>query len=397
MSPIRNRRKMMLAIASLAATCVIGSVYTLSLATVTASPASGHQPGVVPVPIQGKISQLLVRDGDTVQAGQVIAKLDPSEYEAEIAEAQAEIQMIQSQAQGSIMPMQPLPGMSGTLPGRVPEPEYIRVPVKAPAKPVPMLPTTKPKPQAETKPVDAYHAASKQRQDVQADHDKAVKTLAEATASLGEAQAARDALRPKITVAEAEAVQAERRAAGVPALLEAGAISLKRSQELNDEKAATAKALEDVKAKIAEADKALIEAQAAQDAAKTSLDRTTAALQAVDAMLAKSSTESPKVEVPAKADIAKTEVAPTKPAKTEFKLVTRKMPLVVRQEEPPAIPLQVFVDEKAMKNSQGRIQELQLKIAGLKKRMSQCDLTAPVAGIVRISGVSTLTISITRQ
>jgi hypothetical protein len=372
----------MLVIAALALTCVIISVYSLSLANIVNS--EGRQPTVVSVAVPGAVSQFLARDGDTVKAGQLLARLDTSAYEAEIAAAEAEIRDIQTQAGNLIQPMQLLPGMSGTLPKSVPDPVYIQVPVKEPQKTVIHLETQKPETKPLKKPGEPFKSASDARQIVQAEHDKAVKDLAGTTEKLAEAQKSRDALRPKITQAEADAVQAEKKAAEAPSLLESGAISAKRSQELVDEKAAATKAFEGIKGQIVEADKVLAEAQAAQESAKANLDKTTAALRSADDLLAKSNTEPPKFEQPPVAK-PKPPPLPAQTPKMETKIVMRRMPLVARQEEAPPIPMKVFVDEKAMKTSQIRIQDLQKKIEDLKQRIAKSEVIAPVAGILHIS------------
>src|SRR5207253_303186 len=149
-------------------------------------------------------------------------------------------------------------------PKGLPQPEYVTVPVNTketaqPAKVVQAPKTTsKPAPAPDTH----FKTALATQQQSKGALDKATQELALATTGVADAQKARDALRPKITQAEAESVQADKRAGSGPDLLAAGAISAKRAEEVKAEKEAAKKALDDLKARVSEADKALTEAQA---------------------------------------------------------------------------------------------------------------------------------------
>lgn len=329
------------------------------------------------VPIEGK---LLVKDGDFIQKGQVIAEFEPASLQVQLQKAELELQQVQGQEQNSIKPMQPVLGMRGTLPARLPEPKIVKIEsaktVTPPATVVPPKPTIAPA-------IDqGYLQASANRQRAKETLAKATDEVAKATVEVADAQKARDALRPKMIQADLDASQAVKKAAPADELLKAGVISVKRSQELAADVETTKKALEAMMAQVAAADKALSDAQAKQTQAQTALEAASSALKTSDAQLLKAG------DAPAPKPIAvepkKQPVTQAKPMQTA-KIVMRRMPMAVHYEELPAIPLQVFVDEKSMQTSQHRIAELQALIAKLKAQIADNKILAPITGRVRLT------------
>ena len=63
--------------------------------------------------VAGEVLQVLVREGEAVRAGQVIARIDPTEFEAKAAQARG--QMLAPRAGSTRMPARPT---SATAPGR---------------------------------------------------------------------------------------------------------------------------------------------------------------------------------------------------------------------------------------------------------------------------------------
>jgi RND family efflux transporter MFP subunit len=61
---------------------------TLSLGIAVSGPLKATQSAVVKARVAGELQELNVREGDRVQAGQVIARIDPSEYQARVRQAQ---------------------------------------------------------------------------------------------------------------------------------------------------------------------------------------------------------------------------------------------------------------------------------------------------------------------
>jgi multidrug resistance efflux pump len=221
--------------------------------------------------------------------------------------------------------------------------------------------------------------------------DKATQDLAKATAEVADAQKERDALRPKITKAEAEAVQAEKKAASSDELLKTGVISEKRAAELIVDRETTKKAFEDIKGAVVASEKILADAKGKLDSAQGNLDKAVAALKSADDLLAKSNVEKPAMTakpLPAPANVAK----PAKAQPTDTRIVMRRMPMTVRHEEPPAIPVKVFVDEKAMQSSEQRIKELEMLIADLKAKIAACKILAPASGRIFVEPNGTVSI-----
>jgi multidrug resistance efflux pump len=361
----------MLALAGLAvALATVAAGFTL---TISKDPDAKPPVAVAPIPVQinGKLVRLLVRDGDAVNQGQLIGFLDSSSYEADLKKTETELQQLQAQTQSAITPLQALPGMSGILPRQVPQPEYVSVPVKertpAPQKPVAQAVSSK----------DPFKEASAQQERARSEHERTSQALALASADLADAQKARDALRPKITQAEASSKQAESKAASGKELLLQGAVSRKENQDLIDAAAEAAKALTALQAQVAEADRDLAAAQDRQQRAQKELDSATAKLKESDSLLAKAAS------IPAAASQALPKSEPPKPA-AATKIVMRKMRLSVHESEPPAIPLKVLVDEKTMQSSEAKIAELKKRIEALKARIEDCKVFAPATGFVQV-------------
>ena len=61
---------------------------TLSLGIAVSGALKASQSAVVKARVAGELQELTVREGDRVQAGQVIARIDPSEYQARVRQAQ---------------------------------------------------------------------------------------------------------------------------------------------------------------------------------------------------------------------------------------------------------------------------------------------------------------------
>lgn len=364
-----RKRKLILVVASLLAV----SVLTAVLATAHNQPrtplAAEH---TLSVPIVGRIASLLVKDGEFVQKGQVIARLDSTSYETDLKKAEAALANLQAQSQSAIKPMDAIPGITGILPRQLPREEPPLRSMGAPAHenlPKPLANKPAPTP-------DPYKAASQKQQQAKTAMDEATKSLAKLTAQVADAQEARDSLRPRVTLADVTATQAAKKAANAQELLDAGVISRKRGDELLADRDATQKALDAVKAQAADADKTLDDAKAAALAAQTAIDKATSELQQANDRLAKAAA----LPIP-KAPPAK----PTKSQPTETRVVMRRMPLTVRTEHAPAIPVKVLVDEQAMQSSEAQIEVLQKRIAELKSRIADCAVLAPISGRVQIS------------
>jgi len=61
---------------------------TLSLGIAVSGALKASQSAIVKARVAGELQELSVREGDRVQAGQVIARIDPSEYQARVRQAQ---------------------------------------------------------------------------------------------------------------------------------------------------------------------------------------------------------------------------------------------------------------------------------------------------------------------
>ncbi|HWA83427.1 MAG TPA: hypothetical protein VG820_08350, partial [Fimbriimonadaceae bacterium] len=302
--------------------------------------------------------------------GQWIAQVDSSALEAELAKAEADLKQLQSQSQEAIQPLLAIPGISGTFPKDLPKPVVVKAPAKAPPAPAPAA-------QLEKKPaIDPYKAVLDKQQQAKAALDKATQDLAEATAVVTGAQQARDALRPKAIQAEVDATQAAKKADQAQQWLDAGVISRKRATALAADRDAAQKALDAVRAQVADAEKALGDAKSQAQAAQAAVDAATAELQKNDDLLAKAAAA--PAPAPAKPVIAK------KQPPAVARIVMRR-PLTVHTEEAPTVPVKVMVDEKQIQSSQAQIDELQKKIADLKAKIAACRVVSPADGQIQIA------------
>ena len=70
---------------------------TLNLGIAVSGALKASQSAVIKARVAGELQELTVREGDTVQAGQVIARIDPSEYQARVRQAQQQADAARAQ------------------------------------------------------------------------------------------------------------------------------------------------------------------------------------------------------------------------------------------------------------------------------------------------------------
>ena len=70
---------------------------TLSLGIAVSGSLNATQSAVVKARVAGELQELSLREGDRVQAGQVIARIDPSEYQARVRQAQQQADSAKAQ------------------------------------------------------------------------------------------------------------------------------------------------------------------------------------------------------------------------------------------------------------------------------------------------------------
>ncbi len=70
---------------------------TLSLGIAVSGALKATQSAIVKARVAGELQELSVREGDRVQAGQVIARIDPSEYQARVRQAQQQADAAKAQ------------------------------------------------------------------------------------------------------------------------------------------------------------------------------------------------------------------------------------------------------------------------------------------------------------
>lgn len=75
----------------------IAKTQTLSLGIAVSGALKASQSAVVKARVAGELQELSVREGDRVQAGQVIARIDPSEYQARVRQAQQQADAAKAQ------------------------------------------------------------------------------------------------------------------------------------------------------------------------------------------------------------------------------------------------------------------------------------------------------------
>ena len=72
-------------------------VLTLNLGIAVSGALKASQSAVVKARVAGELQDLTVREGDSVQAGQVVARIDPSEYQARVRQAQQQADAARAQ------------------------------------------------------------------------------------------------------------------------------------------------------------------------------------------------------------------------------------------------------------------------------------------------------------
>jgi multidrug resistance efflux pump len=374
------------AVALLALACAV-AICAFALSRTAVRTASAHSSSMTQISIPGRVVKWLAKDGDRVEKGQAIAELDVSTQQAELQKAETELTQLENQAQASIQPMSIFPGVSGSLPKQIAEPKFIQIPVKEPAKPEPKIvskiPQVSPAPKTEN---PALVAARKSHQSAEDTVNLASDEVKKASAALSEAQKSRDALRPKITQADAAATEAAKKAEGARSLLDQGAISKREYDQDLANRIETQKALEALKGDVADAETNLKAAQTRLQTANESLEKAMSGLEAAnnDYTRAAQAPAPPIVAAAKPAPAPVTVKAAPKPQKTETKLVMVRRGMV-SEEPPPAIPVKVFVDEETMKPAQQKIAELTKRIADLKLQIAAARLLAPESGILHLS------------
>jgi RND family efflux transporter MFP subunit len=70
---------------------------TLSLGIAVSGALKASQSAIVKARVAGELQELIVREGDRVQAGQVVARIDPTEYQARVRQAQQQADAARAQ------------------------------------------------------------------------------------------------------------------------------------------------------------------------------------------------------------------------------------------------------------------------------------------------------------
>lgn len=304
-------------------------------------------------------ARLLVHDGEIVEKGQLLARGDSTGLIRELDQAQSDLRALTQSAQSAITPITGFFGMAGNLPRSVGKAEIVKIstaPSKAAASPQAVSET------------DAAKGAKSAADDALG---KATLAQGLSAAKAAEAQATLDALRPQEAQAEADAKRASDKLAAARSLLEAGAISRKELAESEQASTDAGLALDGVRQQISQAEQNVATSEAAIETAKKLVQEAASRADAASRGLAKSASD----PTPAP--------APAAPVRTE-RIVTR-MPLRVHSIEPPAIPVKVIVDEKAIATSEGKAADLRARIEALKAEIAAAKVYAPISGIVRIS------------
>lgn len=372
---VKPRRSVIALGVAVAAVALMGAV----AANLNASRARPTSRNAVAVAIPGKIARLVVADGEIVKRGQLLAELDMTAAQAELAKAEAELKQVRQEAQAAILPLPPLAGLTGFLPPPS-KPVTVRTPVES-ADSAPPAPVVK-QPRKPT----AFEIEESAHREASGAVDLASARLNAAQTELDTAQTVRDALRPKQAEADASLTRAENKAEAADDLLAEGAISKKEAADIVAKRGAAQASVDDLGRQARAADGAIAAARTSLDAAKSALTQALADLKASESRLAlaaikRDETPKPSAKPP----------APPKVVKYETKLVTKRPP-VVEALPPPPTPVKVLVDAKAIGASTAKIADLQKKIAALRARIDAAKVLAPIAGQVQIGPDGSLSI-----
>jgi RND family efflux transporter MFP subunit len=72
-------------------------IQTLNLGIAVSGPLKASDSAIIKARVAGELQDMSVREGDTVQAGQVVARIDPSEFQARVRQAQQQADAAKSQ------------------------------------------------------------------------------------------------------------------------------------------------------------------------------------------------------------------------------------------------------------------------------------------------------------
>ena len=72
-------------------------IQTLNLGIAVSGPLKASDSAIIKARVAGELQEMSVREGDTVQAGQVVARIDPSEFQARVRQAQQQADAAKAQ------------------------------------------------------------------------------------------------------------------------------------------------------------------------------------------------------------------------------------------------------------------------------------------------------------
>ncbi len=72
-------------------------IQTLNLGIAVSGPLKASDSAIIKARVAGELQEMSVREGDPVQAGQVVARIDPSEYQARVRQAQQQADAAKAQ------------------------------------------------------------------------------------------------------------------------------------------------------------------------------------------------------------------------------------------------------------------------------------------------------------
>ena len=72
-------------------------IQTLNLGIAVSGPLKASDSAIIKARVAGELQDMSVREGDTVQAGQVVARIDPSEFQARVRQAQQQADAAKAQ------------------------------------------------------------------------------------------------------------------------------------------------------------------------------------------------------------------------------------------------------------------------------------------------------------
>lgn len=362
-------KKLRWGLLTLAGAAAISSAVLLSNKTPSGNPYAKAHPAQASLGVtaesSGKLLKWMVVDGAEVHKGDLVATLDTSEKEAELARLEAEMNSLQKEGANAIMPFDP--ALAGSVPLGPPSgKQVVRIPVTISGK-LPAEPQSAPAQIATSNPKEnEVGEAEHQLEAARVALAKLEDSLKSKTRDLGDIQ-------NKVAEAQTLAKGTSEKASNAQALLEQGVISAQRAKEIEADDDHASRVLAGLLVEQESLKREIALMTSSRDTSSSKLPEAEKALAA-----AKLGASKEPVSRTAAKPLAK-----AVKAASEIKYIYKSIPSA-QLEEPSAEPVQLFVDKGELKSVEGKRKALQAQIDALRTEIAAAKIYASGDGTIHL-------------